>query len=120
VCPEALSAALRSNALAGAGTDVAYREPMKPWDPDWRLPNMIITPHITPRLPDRTKRTIDIVEENLGRLRRGEELLNRLGPDDVYTRTPPAPPATRLDRLLARGARRGAGLWYRLAQPRIP
>jgi phosphoglycerate dehydrogenase-like enzyme len=83
---EALVEALRSGAIAGAGLDVADPEPLPADSPLWDLPNVLITPHMTPRLPDRTARSIQVIAENVGRYRRGEPLLNALTPRDVYTR----------------------------------
>jgi phosphoglycerate dehydrogenase-like enzyme len=85
---EALVAALRSGHLAGAGTDVAAREPLPPTSPLWRAPNLLITPHVTPRATDRTDRSLAIIEENARRYRAGEPLLNEIGPDDVLSRPP--------------------------------
>lgn len=118
VCPDAFRAALASGQLAGAGLDVAYEEPMPPWDPLWRHRNVAITPHVTPHLSNRTDRTLDIVEENLRRLASGEPLLNRLGPADVFTPPAPQPSKLPLGWLARRETRRLASLWRRLAMPR--
>ncbi|MEV5828729.1 D-2-hydroxyacid dehydrogenase [Spirillospora sp. NPDC052242] len=82
---DALIEALRAGEIAGAGLDVATPEPLPPESPLWDFPNVMITPHVTPAVPDRTQRSIDIIVENVGRYRAGEPLLNALTERDVYT-----------------------------------
>ncbi|WP_262402960.1 D-2-hydroxyacid dehydrogenase [Actinomadura sp. CNU-125] len=82
---DALIEALRTGEIAGAGLDVATPEPLPPESPLWDFPNVVITPHVTPAVPDRTQRSIDIVVENIRRYRAGEPLLNALTERDVYT-----------------------------------
>ena len=38
------------------------------------------------QVPDRTGRSLDVIEENVRRYRAGQPLLNELTPEDVYTR----------------------------------
>ncbi|MFC4376272.1 D-2-hydroxyacid dehydrogenase [Nocardia halotolerans] len=83
---DALVAALHAGEIAGAGLDVTDPEPLPADSALWDAPNVIITPHTTPRLPDRTQRTIDIVVENVRRYRAGEPMLNELTERDIYTR----------------------------------
>ncbi|AQZ49946.1 D-2-hydroxyacid dehydrogenase [Martelella mediterranea] len=83
---EALTAALRSGAIAGAGLDVFDREPLPPDAPIWDAPNVLITPHMTPALPDRARRVIEILLENIRRYRAGEPMLNQLTSRDVYSK----------------------------------
>jgi phosphoglycerate dehydrogenase-like enzyme len=83
---EALVKRLRSGQLAGAGFDVFDpEEPLPPWHRYWSLPNFLMTPHVTPQMPDRTGNSIDIIAENYRRYQLGEPLLNRLMPEDVFT-----------------------------------
>ena len=82
---EALSDALKRGVIAGAGSDVFEQEPLPPESLLWDAPNMIITPHCTPEMPDLTARCLDIICENIRRYRAGEPLLNRLVPRDIYT-----------------------------------
>jgi len=83
---EALIAALRAGRIAGAGLDTFEREPLSPNSPLWDLPNVLITPHTTPQVPDRTGRSFDVIAENARRYRQGEtELLNLLRPSDLYS-----------------------------------
>lgn len=82
----ALVAALEAGVIAGAASDVFETEPLPPDAPVWDAPRMVITPHMTPRLPDRTQRSIDIITENVRRYRAGEPLLNALEPHHVFSR----------------------------------
>ena len=81
----ALIKALESGEIAGAGLDVFTKEPLPADAPIWDAPNVIITPHMTPALPDRTQRSIDMIVENIGRYRAGQPLLNALTEKDVFT-----------------------------------
>ncbi|HET7767253.1 MAG TPA: D-2-hydroxyacid dehydrogenase [Chloroflexota bacterium] len=82
----ALLPALREGWIAGAGLDTFEREPLPPDSPLWDAPNTLITPHTTPQVPDRTGRSLEIIEANARRYRAGEPLLNQLTPADVYTK----------------------------------
>ncbi|WP_305687467.1 D-2-hydroxyacid dehydrogenase [Microbacterium sp.] len=82
----ALVAALEAQTIAGAGLDVFEREPLPETSPLWSMPDVLLTPHATPRLPDKTQRSIDTIVANVERYRRGEPLLNALTPRDLYTR----------------------------------
>ncbi|KAM5349145.1 hypothetical protein ACJ41O_008968 [Fusarium nematophilum] len=83
----ALVAALKAGEIAGAGLDVFEVEPLPEQSPLWELPNVLITPHSTPGMPDRTARSIHIICENIRRFRNYEPLLNTLEQDDVYTKS---------------------------------
>jgi phosphoglycerate dehydrogenase-like enzyme len=86
VDPDALIDALHAGEIAGAGLDVTDPEPLPRESPLWDMPNVVITPHMTPKLPSRTQRSIDLIVENLQRYRSGEPLLNALSPRDVFTK----------------------------------
>ena len=81
----ALADALVNRRIAGAGLDVFETEPLPSRSPLWHAPNTLITPHVTPQVPDRTGRSLDIIEENLRRFLAGEKLVNQLQPEDIYT-----------------------------------
>jgi phosphoglycerate dehydrogenase-like enzyme len=81
----ALMAALRSGHVAGAGLDVFATEPLPADSPLWDTPNVLITPHFTPPVPDRSNRSLEIILENLRRYRQGVPMLNRITAEDVYT-----------------------------------
>ncbi|HRE08100.1 MAG TPA: D-2-hydroxyacid dehydrogenase [Opitutaceae bacterium] len=79
---EALLQALREKWIAGAALDTHYHYPMPPDHPLWKFPNVIFTPHISgsslsPRFKERLW---DIFSINVGRIERGEPLLNELTP----------------------------------------
>lgn len=82
---EALAAALRSGALAGAVLDVFNPEPLPASSPLWDVPNLIITPHMSSDdALTYAPRTLDLVFENLGRLLNGKRLKNRVDPARGY------------------------------------
>jgi phosphoglycerate dehydrogenase-like enzyme len=80
----ALARALYDRRIAGAGLDTFAVEPLPQDSPLWDAPNTLITPHVTPAVPDRTARSLDIISENVRRFQAGEPLLNALAPEDVY------------------------------------
>jgi phosphoglycerate dehydrogenase-like enzyme len=41
----------------------------------WDAPDTLITPHVTPPVPDRTARSLDIICENIRRFQTGEPML---------------------------------------------
>ena len=82
----ALAVALTTGQVGAAGLDVFETEPLPADSPLWDLPNVLVTPHATPQMPDRTQRSVDIVVENVARYRAGEPLLNALSRRDLYTR----------------------------------
>ncbi|KAJ4177010.1 hypothetical protein NW755_014097 [Fusarium falciforme] len=82
---EALADALKGGQIAGAGLDVFEVEPLPKESPLWDLENVLITPHSTPGMPDRTARSVGVVCENIKRFKAQEPLLNTLDRSDVYT-----------------------------------
>ncbi len=74
----ALTNALGSGRLAGAGLDVFDPEPLPPDDALWDLPNVIISPHNSGSSDGTTRRVAEIFLDNLGRFVRSEALLNEV------------------------------------------
>lgn len=72
----ALVAALRENRLAGAALDVFPEEPLPADNPLWKLPNVILSPHISGNTPAYDDRAIDLFAENLQRYITGSPLYN--------------------------------------------
>lgn len=83
----AMLQALRSGRLGGAGLDVADpNEPLAPWDRLWSARNLILTPHVTPQMPDRIARTLDLLAANRERYLAGEPLMQRFAAEDVFSK----------------------------------
>ena len=72
---EALIAALRSDALAGAYLDVFAHEPLPADSPLWTLSNVIVTPHSAGFSEGNEERVARMFLDNLGRWARGEPLV---------------------------------------------
>ncbi|MBX3015100.1 MAG: D-2-hydroxyacid dehydrogenase [Caldilineaceae bacterium] len=71
----ALIAALQQGALAGAGLDCFWEEPLPTVSPLWEMGNVLITPHTAGETRRYEENVIDILLENLDRLWRGESQL---------------------------------------------
>ena len=78
VVTDALVAALRSGVLSGAGLDVTDPEPLPQDHPLWRLPNVIVTPHIAwaGAVEERRQAVEAVVVDNVRRYLAGEPLLH--------------------------------------------
>lgn len=72
----ALTEALESGAIAGAGLDVFAEEPLPKGSKLWNLENVIITPHVSGLSPRYWERATDLFCENIRRYKAGDELLN--------------------------------------------
>ena len=68
---DALVAALRSGAIAGAGLDVTDPQPLPDGHPLWSLPNAMITPHDSNPPPLRAPAYLEHVTENVTRFASG-------------------------------------------------
>jgi phosphoglycerate dehydrogenase-like enzyme len=76
VCDEdALVAALQSGQLGQAALDVTADEPLPEASPLWTMPNVLVTPHTGGETRSYEDNVLDLMEENLARLRRGEAAL---------------------------------------------
>ena len=76
VVTDDLVAALEAGELAGAGLDVTDPEPLPQGHPLWRLPNVIITPHIAGSSVEAVERQRTLVRENIRRYVAGEPMLS--------------------------------------------
>ena len=80
----ALLQALTDKAIAGAVLDVFSREPLPVENPLWKLPNVILTPHVSGFSPNYKERAGMMFVENLHRYLLGEPLLNRVDRERSY------------------------------------
>ena len=72
----ALVHCLQVEQIAGAGLDVFTDEPLPPSSPLWRLPNVIITPHVGASSSGEYADVANLFASNLRRYRAGEDLVN--------------------------------------------
>lgn len=82
----ALISALYEKRIGGAELDTFDQEPLSSDSRLWDAPNLLITPHSTPKMSDVVARSLDIICENIRRYQAGKPLLHMLTPKDVYTR----------------------------------
>jgi phosphoglycerate dehydrogenase-like enzyme len=75
---DALLAALRSGQVAAAYLDVTNPEPLPPDHPLWSTPDCYITPHTAGGHHDEFERLARHFLDNLRRLERGEQLVDRI------------------------------------------
>ena len=82
---QALIKALQENWIAGAALDTHYYYPMPTDHPLWKMPNVIMTPHISGSSlsPKFLERVWDIFVQNIERISSGQPLLNELTPADL-------------------------------------
>jgi len=81
---KALLSALQENRIAGAALDVFTTEPLPSNSPFWKLPNVVITPHIAGASQYYRERAIPLFAENLRRYLNNSPLLNRYEPQRKY------------------------------------
>lgn len=75
---QALTEALAAGRIAGAALDVTDPEPLPVESPLWNMANVVITPHTAGETRLYEQNVLDILRENLNRLRAGRtDLLNR-------------------------------------------
>ena len=73
VCDEAaLITALASGQVGAAALDVTADEPLPAESPLWAMPNVLITPHTGGETRGYEDNVLDLMEENIARLARGE------------------------------------------------
>lgn len=84
---EALADALGRGGLAGAALDVFATEPLPAGSPLWRLPNVILTPHVAGATPHYLERALELFVENLRRYLAGRRLRNLVDSQLGYPRS---------------------------------
>jgi D-2-hydroxyacid dehydrogenase (NADP+) len=72
---QALIAALQTGHISAAGLDVTVEEPLAQTSPLWAMPNVVITPHTAGETRAYEENVLDILLDNVARLRRGETVL---------------------------------------------
>lgn len=87
---KALLDALENNRIAGAALDTHYHYPLPADHPLWKIPNVILTPHISgsSASPRFLERCWDIFVQNVKRLQQGKPLLNELPSEALTTSRP--------------------------------
>ncbi|KAI9792126.1 MAG: hypothetical protein M1835_008057 [Candelina submexicana] len=73
---QALKKDTDAGGLRGAALDVTDPEPLPEDSPLWTMPNVLITPHISGSASAYMERSFQVLDANLTRLEKGEELLN--------------------------------------------
>jgi phosphoglycerate dehydrogenase-like enzyme/glyoxylase-like metal-dependent hydrolase (beta-lactamase superfamily II) len=71
----ALLASLKAGEIGGAGLDVTDPEPLPDEHPLWKLPNVVISPHLGSTSPEAVERQWRLFRENVRRFAAGEPLL---------------------------------------------
>lgn len=80
----ALLSALQERRIAGAALDVFAEEPLPTNSPLWKLPNVIVSPHVGGMSMHYNQRAVDLFIENIKRYLTGAPLLNRIDPQRGY------------------------------------
>jgi phosphoglycerate dehydrogenase-like enzyme len=80
----ALIQALNEHKIAGAALDVFSEEPLPANSPLWRMPNVIITPHVAGVSSHYMERAARMFAANLRRYLNGESLFNRFDVERGY------------------------------------
>lgn len=80
----ALASALKDRKIAGAALDVFPEEPLPADSPLWKLPNVLITPHISGITSQYDERAVEMFSANLARYLSGQPLYNRIDPKRGY------------------------------------
>jgi phosphoglycerate dehydrogenase-like enzyme len=82
---DALAERVASGALRGAVLDVFHEEPLSPASPFWKLPQILLTPHVAAVSPRRFwERELSLFIDNWGRYRAGEPLKNLVDKEAGY------------------------------------
>ncbi len=80
-----LADAIESGSIAGCGLDVFEHEPLPAGHKLWRLPNVLITPHVAVKdAGDIPERRFQIILENARRFARGDNLINVVDKEKWY------------------------------------
>jgi phosphoglycerate dehydrogenase-like enzyme len=80
----ALKEALEKKVIAGAAVDVFPEEPLPANSPLWKIPNLLISPHVGGVSPHYNNRAIDLFSTNIRRYLDKSPLFNRFDPEKGY------------------------------------
>jgi phosphoglycerate dehydrogenase-like enzyme len=81
---QALVAVLQDRQIAGAALDTFSEEPLPPASPLWKMPNVLITPHIGGISANYLERAMDLFTVNLKRYVLEKPLLNQFHLEEGY------------------------------------
>lgn len=81
----ALVNALQKHVIAGAALDTVEEEPLATDSPLWDMPNVLLTPHTTPVIPDKEDREWEYVFMNVAAYQNETNFVNKLEKDDMFT-----------------------------------
>ena len=81
---DALVSALKDKTIAGAALDVFPTEPLPEKSALWKMPNVLISPHISGITPKYDQRALKLFAENLRNYLAGKPLFNRYKPERGY------------------------------------
>lgn len=84
VCTKTLYKYLKNNYLGGAGLDVIDNEPIKKNNKILKLSNLLFSPHLAGISDNLSKRTFKLIEDNLMRFSKNQELINKLNLKEGY------------------------------------
>lgn len=82
----ALLDALRSGRLGGAALDSFETEPLPTNAAYWTMPNVLVTPHVAAASPHYWEHAVEILSQNLQRLRAGQPLIDEVTPEFLHAR----------------------------------
>jgi len=83
---KALIEALSNHVIAGAGLDTFEVEPIPEDSPLWDMPEVICTPHTTPSVYNMEDKQWEYVYTNVKAYLEDGAFVNRLNPEDMYTK----------------------------------
>lgn len=75
---------LQTGKLAGAALDVFNVEPLPGESPLWKMPNVLVMPHIASWTKSQSHRAAEVLIENLSRDLKGEPLVNVIDKNSKY------------------------------------
>ena len=81
---DSLTRALQDNQIAGAALDVCQIEPLPVDHPLWRMPNVLITPHVAAASPRISERHLGVLLDNIVRFQTGQSLRNVVDKREWY------------------------------------